>query len=173
MSNKRLVRYFTIVGLFVFICMGNIGGCNNSNNNTETEPTPMPTPTPSSPVPTPQPTPTATPMPPPQQTPAPSPFPLPSPDHSQKNAATAIAEVCASLITGASDDDPDGELLAAYRDAVDEIMALKLPTRNSDFPAAMGIIRSAVIAAVAQGGADQLQNAEDLAAICEMDINDL
>lgn len=171
MCIKRSIRFFTIVTLFVFVCVGNMGGCNGNKSNTETEPMPMPTPTPSSPEPTPQPTPT--PVPTPEPTPAPSPISLPAPDFSQKNAATAIAEVCASLIAEASDGDPDGELLASYRNAVDEIMALKLPTRNSDFPAAMGIIRSAVLAIAADGDADRLQNAEDLAAICEMDIQAL
>ena len=174
MNKNKFIRFFTIFILFVFVALGNIGGCSNSNNMTEPEPTPTPnppiptpepTPTPSPPIPTPEPTPVATPR--------PQPVFLPPSDSVQKNAATAIAHTCASLIAQASGGDPGGQLLASHRDAVDQIMALNLPAGSSDFPAAKGIIRSAVIEIAARGDTELLENAEELAAICEEDIDAL
>ncbi len=66
-----------------------------------------------------------------------------------------------------------GQLLASYGDAVNQIMALKLPAGSSDMPAATAIIKSAVIEIAARGDTELLENAKELAAICEEDIDAL
>ncbi len=52
-------------------------------------------------------------------------------------------------------------------------MGLKLPSSPSDIAVATAIIRSAVIEIAARNNAEQLENASELAAICESDINAL
>lgn len=163
MNTNKLIRFFIIFILFVFVSIGNIAGCNNSNNMPEPEIDPEPTP-----IPTPEPTPIPTPEP----TPIPQPVFIPPQAPSQKNVATAIALTCASLIAEASEDDPGGQFLASYRDAVNQIMALKLPAGTSDLPAAMGIIRTAIIE-IARDDTELLESAKELAAICEEDIDAL
>jgi len=128
---------------------------------TEPEPRPAPTSEPT-PVPTPEPT----------RIPAPIVIP-PSSVPSQESAVTAIAITCASLIAEASKDDPGGQLLASYKAAVDQITALKLPAGPPDIPAATAIIKSAVIERAARGDAKLLERAEELADICESDIDAL
>ena len=161
MNTNKLIKFFTISILFIFLFLGNLGGCSNSSNMTEPEPTPASTPEPT-PIPTPEPT----------RIPAPIVIP-PSSVPSQESAATAIAITCASLIAEASTDDPGGQLLASYKAAVDQITALKLPAGPSDIPAATAIIKSAVIERASRGDAELLERAEELADICEIDIDAL
>jgi len=179
MNTNKFIRFFTIFILFVFVSIGNIAGCNNSSNMPESEidpePTAIPTPEPTlmpTPEPTPIPTLEPTPIPTPVPTRIPQPVFVPPQAPSQKNAATAIALTCASLIAEASDDDPGGQLIASYRDAVNQITALKLPAGSSDIPAALGIIRTAIME-VARDHTEFLDNAKELAAICEEDIDAL
>jgi len=177
MNTNKLIKFFTISILFIFLFLGNLGGCSNSSNMTEPEPTPASTPEPtpaSTPEPTPIPTPEPTPVPTPEPTRIPAPIVIPpSSVPSQESAATAIAITCASLIAEASTDDPGGQLLASYKAAVDQITALKLPAGPSDIPAATAIIKSAVIERASRGDAELLERAEELADICEIDIDAL
>ena len=177
MNKYRYIRRFTIVVLFLLIFIGNIGSCNNNDKSDTVEPTPTPSPAPTAtPQPTAPPTPAPTPTPTPQPTPIatnkPTPPGAPPAAFLEENSATAIARSCAGLIVGAANGDPDGQILASYRDALNHIMSLNLPPAASDKPAALAIIRSAIMEAVATTGAD-LQDAQALADICERDLDAL
>lgn len=166
--------------LFV-VSIASIGGCSNSENGDDNNPGPTPsasppTPTPEpTPAPTPEPTPTASPsVPTPVPTRIPSlPLVPPIQNTGQKNAATAIADVCANLIEEAEADETEEQLLAIYNDSVEKIMELDLPSGISDLPTAIGLIRSALIAKAAVTNAELLEIAQVLASICEEDINAL
>ncbi len=177
MNTNKFIKLSTVFILFIFITLGSLGGCSDSDENQGPEPTPAPTP-----APTPVPTPAATPAPTPEPTPVPTPAPTASPvpivlppqgPTFQEDAATAIATACASLIAQARADDPEGKLIASYKDAVEQIMDLTLPFMPSDLPLATAMIRSAVIEVAAQNDPELLDKVRELATMCEEDIDDL
>ncbi len=182
MNKNKLIRVFTTLALLFILSIGNIGGCTKSENGDDNNPeptpsaspppaTPEPTPTASPSPPTPSPTPTAPPQVPPV-TPEPPDIP-PMQETGQKNSATAIANVCANLIESTSANETDEQLLAVYRDSVEQIMKLDLPDGSSDLPVAIGTIRSALITITARASEEVSEIAENLASICEEDINEL
>jgi hypothetical protein len=161
MNTNKFIKISTVVILFIFITLGSLGGCSDSNETEGPEPTPAPTPEPT-------PVPTAA----PKASPVPIVLPPQGPTF-QEDAATAIATACASLIAQARADDPEGKLIASYKDAVEQIMDLTLPFMPSDLTLATAMIRSAVIEVAAQNDPELLDKVRELASMCEEDIDDL
>jgi len=99
----------------------------------------------------------------------------------QKDAATAIANVCAALIEGCGrnppvygfPDDVDNSIpVNIYNETVSDIMALNLETFPDDIALAKGIISAALITAVARNSSAQAL-VEQIKAICDEDIDAL
>ena len=97
----------------------------------------------------------------------------------QEDAATAIATVCSSLIEGCARNpslcfgDPGTMVLVdKYNDAVDDILLLELESNPTDIALAIGIVRSALITAIARNPSIS-EDLTDLESICLEDIESL
>jgi F0F1-type ATP synthase membrane subunit c/vacuolar-type H+-ATPase subunit K len=99
----------------------------------------------------------------------------------QKDAATAIANVCAALIEGCGrnpsvcglPDDLDTSIpVNIYHETVSDIMALNLEAFPDDIALAKGIISAAYIFALARNPSIQA-GLEQIKAICNEDIDAL
>lgn len=99
----------------------------------------------------------------------------------QKDAATAIATVCAALLEGCTrtpqncglSDTPESTILVdIYEDAVGDIMALNLESFPDDIALAKGMISAALLTGAARQ--PELQgDLEQIAAMCNEDIDAL
>ena len=92
---------------------------------------------------------------------------------SQDNAATAIGIACEGLILSISRNPSlDDQLLSIYNSTVAEILSMSHDSSNRDLSVAKAIIARARIQAVARNPALK-DDFEELAAMCEEDINSL
>ena len=99
----------------------------------------------------------------------------------QVDAATAIANVCSALLEGCGrspalcglTDNPEStKIIDLYNEAVGDIKALNLESSPNDLALAKGIIRAALITAVARNLSVQA-GLEQIEAMCNEDIDAL